>query len=155
VVACAAWATLTGCGRSDGLSPADVCGGSTAHVQAVTVHETRSTNQAAMDVAVYCDASADRTVEAGSNNLGVAPKTFAAGSPEVAKFLADLDAVGDVAAIPASPIGQSRCPKSISFGTETTVAARGKTSGDMQCLQEPTAAQMALAADCEILVDEK
>jgi hypothetical protein len=69
-------------------------------------------------------------------------------------FLTDLDTVGDVSAIPASPANanlQSDCAKSGSFGTVTTITAQGKTSGDMQCLKDPTATASALAADCRAL----
>jgi hypothetical protein len=157
------WATV-GC-ESTGVGPGEsgdagphvgVCDGAPATSQAATIHVTRSTNSPELTVTVYCDGSAQRTLgEAGANNsLGVEAKTYAPNSPEVAMFLADLDAVGDVSAIPASPANanlQSDCAKSASFGTVTTVAAQGKTSGDIQCMKDPTSAQTALAADCRVL----
>ena len=108
-----AWAA-TGCKSSgvgpgessDGGKPPGVCEGSTSTSPAATIHVTRSTNSPELTVAVYCDGSAERTLgEAGANNsLGVMPKTYEPSSPEVVeKFLTDLDAVGDVSLIPASP----------------------------------------------------
>ena len=161
--AASAWAA-TGCKSSgvgpgessDGGKPPGVCEGSTSTSPAATIHVTRSTNSPELTVAVYCDGSAERTLgEAGANNsLGVTPKTYEPSSPEVVKFLTDLDAVGDVSLIPASPPNanlQSDCAKSASFGTLTTITAQGKTSGDVQCLKDPTSEESALAADCRVL----
>jgi hypothetical protein len=153
--AASAWA-MAGCGSSGAGPRPGVCDGATATSQVATIHVTRSTNSPELTVAVYCDGSAERTLgEAGyDNSLDIMPKTYAPSSPEVVMFLTDLDAVGDVSAIPASPANanlQSDCPKSVSFGTVTTITAQGKTSGDMQCLMDPTAMASALAADCRVL----
>lgn len=146
-----------GCGETPGTpATATVCGGSTAHIDAAQINVTRSTNSPDVSVIVYCDGSAERTVGAESTNSAaeVLPKVYEAGSADVLAFLHDLDAVGDVSAIPASQAPTYRpdaCPKSASFGTVTTVTASGKTSGDLQCLLEPTAAQTALASDARVL----
>jgi hypothetical protein len=108
-----------------------------------------STNSAAVDVAIYDDASAERTPLPGSsygNGLSVSPQSFPAGSPEGEAFLADLNAVGDVSSIPTSA-----CAKSVSFGTTATLTAYGTTSGDLECAFNATAAQAALIKDCGAL----
>ncbi len=128
-----------------GATASDVCGASSGHTEVAMVNVTRSTNSPAIDVTVFCDGSADRTLgtPGDDNSLDVMPKTYAAGSPEVTACLSDLDAVADVSAIPTG-----QCAKSGSFGTETTITARGKTSGDLQCLVDASAAETALATDC-------
>lgn len=133
-----------------------VCRGSVARIEAARIHVTRSTNSPEITVVVYCDGSAERTLgQPGSTNvLDTLPEVYASGSPAVLRFLRNLDAVGDVSAIPASHAPAhlpDACAKSASFGTVTTVTADGKTSGDLQCLLSPTAEQMALAGDCRVL----
>jgi hypothetical protein len=151
-----AWA-LAGCGESKSGGPhAGVCDSLAATAQAATIDVSRSTNSPDVHVSVNCDGSGVRTIgESMTTVIDVLPRTYEAGSPEIVKFLADLDAVGDVSAIPASPanpnIALSECAKSVSFGTITTITAQGKTSGDMQCLKNPTPAQSALADDCKVL----
>ena len=156
IVAAGAWA-MVGCGKSGGSGQGpSVCGTSPDHTQAATIHVTASTNSPEIFVAVYCDGSAERTLGGSdAGNVGdVVPKTYEPSSPDVLKFLTDLDLVGEVSASPASHspanIG-NECGKSVSFGTVTTIAAGGKTSGDMQCIQNPTPDQTALAADCRVL----
>lgn len=115
-----------------------------------TVVQSLSTNSAEVDVAVYSDASAVRTLGPsrpyGSHSLDATPKTYDASSPEVAAFLSALAKVGDVSAI-----ATGGCLKSTSFGTVTTVTVAGTTSGDLQCLKTPSLAAAALAADCAFL----
>jgi hypothetical protein len=113
--------------------------------QVASITVSHSTNTPEVDVAVYGDGSADRTLQ-GAPRLGLMPMSYPANSPEVEQFLIDLGAVGDVSTIPTG-----HCIKSASFGTTTTVTAAGKTSGDLQCLQNPTAAETALANDCKLL----
>jgi hypothetical protein len=116
-----------------------------------TIVVSLSTNSSEIDVAVYSDGSAERTLgpsrPAGTTSLDPQPKSYPAGSPEVLMFLCDLAAAGDVSAIPI----RGDCGKSVSFGTTTTVTAGGKTSGDLQCLQNASAAATALAGDCVVL----
>jgi hypothetical protein len=145
-----------GCESSDADPRSGVCDGVPATSQAAIIHVSRSTNSPELFVTVYCDGSAERALGAAGtgSNGGIMPQTYAPGSPEVAMFLTDLDAVGDVSAIPAGPANPnllSPCAKSASFGTVTTITAQGKTSGDVQCLMNPTAAESALAADCRVL----
>jgi collagen type VII alpha len=99
------------------------------HVEVAHIRETASTNTPEINVAVYADASAQRTI-AGGNAAYVASKTYPAGSADVTAFLSELHLVGDVSKIPTA----SDCGKSVSFGTETIVSADGMTSGDLQCL---------------------
>lgn len=131
---------------ADAVAPWD---GSVARVLAATVQVSRSTNSPAIEVTVYRDGSAERTLGAlGQRNFrNVMPKVYPPRSPDVVAFLADLDAVGDVSALPIA----AYCPKSASFGTTTTVSARGHSSGDLQCLEAPSAIAKALANDCSSL----
>jgi len=144
----ASLALVLGCHGSDALTTGSVTPAADGGVVAL-IKVSASTNSAEVDVTVYSDGSATRTIGPARNSvLDVTPAMFLPGQPAVAHFLADLDAVGNVAAI---PIGQ--CPKSASFGTTTTVTAGGKTSGDLQCLKNPTAAETSLAADCDALTN--
>ncbi|HEX4404069.1 MAG TPA: hypothetical protein VH560_04525 [Polyangia bacterium] len=99
------------------------------HVEVAHIRETASTNTPEVNVSVYADASAERTI-AGTNAQFVTNKDYPAGSADVAMFLTELHLVGDVSKIPTG----GGCAKSVSFGTETIVSADGMTSGDMQCL---------------------
>jgi hypothetical protein len=127
--------------------------------EVASIRVTASTNSGEIDVVVFSDASAERTIGPhrydASTGLDPSPMSYPPGSPEVVTFLCDLAAVGDVSAIPADPGGPSPtlpgCAKSASFGTITTVTAGGKTSGDLQCLENPTAAATALAHDAAVL----
>ena len=139
-------ALVLGCHGSDGLTTGSGTPAADGGVLAL-IKVSASTNSAEVDVTVYSDGSANRTIgPARNSSLDGKPAMFLPGQPAVAQFLADLDAVGNVAAI---PIGQ--CPKSTSFGTITTVTAGGKTSGDLQCLKNPTPAETSLAGDCDVL----
>jgi hypothetical protein len=108
---------------------------------------SRSTNSPEVDVVVLADGSAERTLAGPSGVLNDGPQSYPPGSPEVNAFLSDLAALGDVSAIPTG-----KCPKSVSFGTTTTVTVGAATSGDLQCLVDPTPAATALAQDCQILL---
>jgi hypothetical protein len=145
----ASLALVLGCHGSDALTTGSSTPAADGGVLAL-IKVSASTNSAEVDVTVYSDGSANRTIGPARNiSLDGKPAMFLPGQPAVAQFLADLDAVGNVAAI---PIGQ--CPKSTSFGTTTTVTAGGKTSGDLQCLKSPTAAETSLASDCDALATD-
>jgi hypothetical protein len=118
------------------------------HATAAEIHVSRSTNSPAIDVIMFCDSSAERTLESAgdTNDVNATPKVYPPGSPEVMAFLADLNAVGDVSTIPTD-----YCDKPVSFATTITVSDLGKSSGDLECLNYPSASQTALANDCETL----
>jgi len=124
-------------------------------VQVASIHVTASTNAGEIDVAIYDDASAERTLGPVKSNTwsSPAPKSYPPHSPEVEKFLCDLGAIPDLSAVGdhVSRIDETACGKSGSNGTLTTVTAGGLTSGDVQCLVQPTAATSALADDCVVL----
>ncbi len=109
--------------------------------------ESASTNSGSIVVLVYSDGSGTRTV--GPPNWGspyVCPdggcdSYYSPGS--LTYLLEDLRAVGDL-----SNIRGAWCGKSASFGTTTKVTTNGKTSVDLQCMQNPTPAQCALYDDC-------
>jgi hypothetical protein len=119
------------------------------------VHVTASTNSGAIDVAVYSDGSAERTTGAPRYNdastLTPDPKSYPPASPDVLSFLCDLAAAGPVSAIPTTS-----CPKSVSFGTEMTIAVGADTSGDLECLAATASpAATALAHDCDVLTGRR
>jgi hypothetical protein len=87
-----------------------------------------------------------REVASTTTSLDPARKAYDAGSPEVIAFLSDLSAAGDVSLIPTG-----QCAKSVSFGTVTTVSVGDRTSGDLECLENPTTTDTALAHDCGVL----
>ena len=114
-----------------------------------TIRVSASTNTGNVDVAVYADGSAVRTVgpprygESGA--LGPSPETYPPASEPVMMFLCDLQAAGEVSQL-ATATG---CSKSVSFGTTTTITVGTETSGDLQCLQTGApATTVMLAHDC-------
>lgn len=123
------------------------------------IRTSASTNTREVDVVVYEDGSAVRSVgEDGGywafNPNGqdggwptVLPKNYPPDAPEIRAFLTDLARVGSVADI---SIGTS-CIKSISYGTRTVVSAHGETSGDLQCAERTSADVSTLADDCAAL----
>jgi hypothetical protein len=151
IVGLAAFA-FVGCSgaHSDSETAVSACGESSVHSVAATIYVTPSSNTSGVNVRVFCDGSAERTLEdspGGNNTANTTPKVFSPGSPEVSAFLADLDSVGDVSAIPTAS-----CSKPASFGTTTRISALDKSNGDLECLDSPSASQAALANDCQILV---
>ncbi len=114
-----------------------------------TISLSASTNTPSVLMIVYSNAAADEIVGPTVGAPGYS-STYPPGSPDVVAFLSDLAAVGNVAAIPTG----DQCSKSVSFGTTTTVSAGGNTSGDLQCLTDPTAAEVRLVMDCARLVGD-
>jgi len=113
---------------------------------------TRSTNSPEFRVTVYDNGSADRVVIAPTGSPSYL-RAFPHGSPEVAQFLSDLNAVGSLSAVgDPGPIFGESCAKSGSLGTQTYIVANGVTSGDIQCLVNPTSVQTALAHDTDVLL---
>jgi len=104
-----------------------------------------------LTVIVYSDASADRISggDAWNDVPDGSPKdVLPPGSPQVVRFLQDLALVNDVSAMK----GTSVCPgESVSFGTRTYLDVGGNIGGNLECLDNATDAQAALAADCAIL----
>ena len=119
----------------------------TEHVEVASRRQSASTNAPGINVVVYGDASAERTIGPPKNLPVAPPMSYPPGSADVQKFIADVQAVGDVTRI---EIGG--CGKSVSFGTTTTVTANGNTSGDLQCVKMPTTAEAALIGDCNGLL---
>jgi hypothetical protein len=110
------------------------------------------TNYGRLMVVVYSDASAVRTMAGSPWDDGASDASTVTvippGSPEVVKFLHDLALVDDVSAIEGPPT----CPGDpVSFGTRTYLTVGEKTGGNLQCPDNPTPAQGALAADCVTL----
>jgi hypothetical protein len=123
------------------------------------IRTSASSNTRQVDVVVYEDGSAVRTVGedggywVGEPNRGdgglptVLSMRYPPDAPEIRAFLADLARVGSVADI---PIG-TPCIKPISYGTRTVVSAQGETSGDLQCAERGSADVSTLADDCAAL----
>jgi hypothetical protein len=132
-------------GRCTGACPPPDA--SRTEVAHITV--SRSTNTPAIDVVVYSDASAVRTIGGDAGASTVTPRVFDAASADVDSFILDLTAAGDLGAI-GDKTGQ-RCPKSASSGTVTTITAYGTTSGDIECLTSAGRAEVALAHDTLVL----
>jgi hypothetical protein len=89
-----------------------------------TIIESRCTNFLGYNVVVHNDGSA--TVEIRGAMQQFPPETI-----DTTKLRSPLTTIGDVSRI---PIGF--CAKSASFGTTTKIAYAGKTSGDLQCVQQ-------------------
>jgi hypothetical protein len=113
--------------------------------------QLESIHTSEVDVVVYSDASADRSLAAlsAAPYYDPQPKSFPACSPEVTAFLTDLANVGGVSAMP-----KDWCAKPVYSGTTTTVASGGKTSGDLQCFNLNTipGPLLLLAEDVDTLI---
>jgi hypothetical protein len=111
---------------------------------AAIISVTSTATAGPISVDVFTDGSAVRWVS--PLRAGVAPSppplTFAAGSPEGTKLVADLPLVGDVSMVTAPSCVQT--PQ----GGGLSIEAGAKWSGDLHCLRTPTAAQTALVQDC-------
>jgi hypothetical protein len=113
---------------------------------------SRSTNSPEFRVTVLNIGSANRAVIAPDGTPS-ALRSFPRGAPEVTLFLYDLQAVGDLSAVgDPGPIFGESCGKSASFGTQTKIVSFNFSSGDLQCLVNPTPAQTALAHDTDVLL---
>jgi hypothetical protein len=113
-------------------------GGSDNKKVLATIAQSRSTNTRGFRVTVFEDGSA--TVAFDSAGLGfrsepTQPQSFSEKTVNTEKLRELLVRIGDVSRIPTG-----NCPKSVSFGTRTTISYAGKTSGDLQCLRAPGAA---------------
>jgi hypothetical protein len=102
-----------------------------------TIAQSRSTNTRGFSVTIYADGSA--TVDFGAAGLGfrsepAQPQSFPEKTINTERLKELLAGIGDVSRIPTG-----NCPKSVSFGTRTTISYAGKTSGDLQCLRAPMA----------------
>ena len=116
------------------------------------IFKTSSTNTNTVDVIIYPDGSAVRSVgedggywaEGSFGGPTVLERNYPPHSPEIEALIGHLAAVEDVSDIPIF----DRCAKSISFGTYTLLSANGHVSGDLQCVDSPSDEQQALVEDC-------
>jgi len=170
--ACALAASMIGCSSEQMTLPTydDDAGWTGCAATAIpsmglvaTLHETASTNSRSIEVSIYGDGSATRTLgppTASEQALGVTelpqdppPENFPPGTAEVEAVLRDLACIGHLSAIHITS-----CAKSISFGTKTTIEFAGETSGDLQCVDpSPRATGLVRAAqqlnqDCDALL---
>jgi hypothetical protein len=133
---------------SIGVDPCPVDDQSNRTVLAV-IDQTASTNAPGVQVVVYDDQSADRTITVAPRNWGmvIQPRCFPPGSPEVSACIASFQGVTSGALIPT----RNDCGKSVSFGTETYITINGTTSGDIQCAMDSTSVAIQIYASCEPL----
>jgi hypothetical protein len=131
-------AAATGGTASGGVSAAGAtsCVGELAPDTSRTVvavfNESASTNADAYVFSLNSDGSAVGSPVLTTRDVDFT-KQLCILPPGTAEALACIDSlrqVGDVSSIPI----EYDCPKSVSFGTETTVTCDGHTSGDLQCV---------------------
>jgi hypothetical protein len=99
-----------------------------------TIIQSSSTNTRAYKVVIHNDGSATAEISGASFGVRVEPprsKQFPPGTIDTKTLRRLLTQIGDVSRIPTG-----RCGKSVSFGTSTQIAYAGKTSGDLQCIQQ-------------------
>jgi len=122
------------------------------------VFQSASTNAAGMEVDLYCDGSAVRSItptrmgkitDLEGNSLGTSPLFFPAGTQEILQCLTDIQQVGDLSSV----VADGFCSKSVSFGTTTHVSGLGHITADLQCKLMPLSdAQSKMISDCEGLL---
>jgi hypothetical protein len=99
-----------------------------------TITQSRSTNTRGYKLVIYDDGSATAEIDASSAAVPAEPpraQQFPRRAIDVKTLQRLLTEIGDVSKI---PIGG--CAKSASFGTRTLITYAGKTSGDLQCIQQ-------------------
>jgi len=110
------------------------------------------TNYGSLMVVVYSDTSAVRTMVGNRWDDGASDASTVTvippGSPGMVKFMQDLALVDNVSVIHGPPTCTG---DSVSFGTRTYLTVGEETGGNLQCPDNPTPAQEALAADCVTL----
>jgi len=89
-----------------------------------TIIQSRCTNFLGYNVVVHNDGSATVEIRGGTQQ-------FPPGTIDTTTLRGLLTKIGDVSKIPTGV-----CMKSASFGTTTKIAYAGRTSGDLQCLQQ-------------------
>ena len=95
-----------------------------------TIIESGSTNTCAYNVLIHNDGRATAEIR-GTLDPMVERREFPPGSIDTKTLRSLLTAIGDVSKIPTA-----FCPKPVSLGTTTTISYEGKTSGDLQCVQQ-------------------
>jgi len=108
-----------------------------------TIIQSRSTNTLPYTVAIYRDGSATAKITGVSAGIrsqvqqspqpSPAPQEFPPRTIDTKTLRHLLTEIQDVSRIPTGT-----CPKSVSFGTRTQISYAGKTSGDLQCVREPS-----------------
>ncbi len=137
-------------GPAYGQQPAGELGKQSVNAVLVVIAQSRSTNTLGYRLVIHNDGSAT----AGIGNSGVTSgagasrsQQFPPGTVDAATLRRLLDRIVDVSKIPTG-----FCPKSVSFGTRTTITYAGKTSGDLQCVRpRPSTANAAPLAASEDL----
>ena len=107
-----------------------------------TILQSGSTNSRAYKVAIHNDGGASVEFnDASSDSRGGPLQQFPHGTIDVVTLRRLLTEIGDV-----SKIQTGGCAKSASFGTRTQIGYAGKTSGDLQCVEQtaPAGDQMLL-----------
>jgi len=97
-----------------------------------TIIQSGSTNTRAYRVVIHNDGSAT-AVTIGATHAMVTRQEFPSGTIDTKTLRRLLAEIGDVGRIPTG-----NCVKSVSFGTRTQISFAGKTSGDLQCIRQPS-----------------
>lgn len=100
-----------------------------------TIIQSGSTNTRGYKIVIHNDGSASEEINSASSDSRTEPplsQRFPPGTIDTKTLRRLLMVIGDVSRI---PIGA--CAKSVSFGTHTQINYANKTSGDLQCIQQP------------------
>ena len=101
-----------------------------------TIIQSGSTNTRAYRVVIHNDGSATAEISGASFASRIEPprsQQFPPGTIDTKTLRRLLTEIGDVSGIPTGG-----CAKSVSFGTRTQIQYVSKTSGDLQCIRQPT-----------------
>ncbi len=110
-----------------------------------TIMQSGCTNICAYNVAINADGSATASTIASTHSL-LTEQKFPAGTIDTLTLQDLLTQIGDVSRIPTGT-----CPKPASFATTTRIVYAGKTSGDLQCIQQTESGDQALLHESEQL----
>lgn len=103
-----------------------------------TITQSRSTNTLGYRIVIHDDGSAVAEIGGTTSALRTEPsrsQQFPPGAIDTKTLRRLLTEIGDVSMIPTGG-----CAKSASFGTRTQITYGSKTSGDLQCIRQQTAA---------------
>jgi hypothetical protein len=110
---------------------------------------TQSAAGSSPEVDVHIDnlGEAQRTIVGAPDSTTPLPRSFPPGAPEVTLFLYHLQNVGDL-----SKVGGAACPSSVGTIKVTLAAPSNVTSGNLKCLGNASAVEIALAQDVDVLL---
>lgn len=95
----------------------------------IIISTSASTNSAPWKLYISPDGSGSLVTSPMTHGITYKNMSYAIGTFPYYQIVSDLSAIGNIGGIP----GHS-CPKSVSFGTSTTISFNNKTSGDISCI---------------------